>query len=65
MVDSSFCHQGNGIQVDPLPKYDIISHLVSLHFALHLNVEDLQVLPSYKARGEGREGEQVINMQLH
>jgi hypothetical protein len=47
MIDSGFCHQGNGIQVDPFPKYDIINHLVGLHFALHLNVKDLQVLPSY------------------
>lgn len=46
MEDSGFRHQGNGIQVDPPPKDDVIGHLVSLHFALHLDVEDLQVLAS-------------------
>ncbi len=46
MVHSGLRNQGNGVQVDPLPKDDLICHLVSLHFALHLDVEDLQVLSS-------------------
>ena len=46
MKDSSLGNQGDGVEVDPLPEDDVVHHLVSLHSALHLNIEDLQVLSS-------------------
>jgi len=46
VVDSSVSGQGNCVDGDPLPELNILSHRVSLHLTLHLNVEDLQCLPS-------------------
>lgn len=46
VVDSGFRDKSYRVQVNPLPEYDVISHLVCLHLALHLDVEDLQVLAS-------------------
>ncbi len=46
MENGGLCNEGDGVQVDPLPEYDLVCHLVCLHFALHLNVEDLQTLAS-------------------
>ena len=58
VVNSCLCDKCNGVQVDPLPEDDIICHLVCFHLALHLNVEDLQVLSSYShtKMGRGRRG---------
>lgn len=44
MVDGVVGHQGNGVERDPLPEGHIVRHGVSLHLALHLNVENLQSL---------------------
>ena len=46
MVYCCLCDKSNGVQVDPFPEDDVVCHLVGLHFALHLNVEDLEVLAS-------------------
>ena len=46
VVDGGLCHQGDGVEIDPLPKDDVIGHLVCLHTTLHLNVEDLKTLAS-------------------
>lgn len=42
MVDCVVCDQGDGVEGDPLPEGDVVCHRVSLHLALHLNVEDLK-----------------------
>lgn len=42
MVHRCLGHQGQRVQRDPLPEDHILSHCVSLHLALHLNVKDLQ-----------------------
>lgn len=44
VVDSRICHQGDSVHRYPLPEHDILGHGVSLHFTLHLDVEDLQRL---------------------
>lgn len=41
VVDSVVGDQCDRVQRDPLPKGDIVSHGVRLHFALHFNVKDL------------------------
>lgn len=46
VVDGGLGYQGNGVEVDPLPEHDLVCHLVSLHLALHLDVEDLDVFTS-------------------
>lgn len=46
MEDRRLCNKGNSVQVDPFPENDLVCHLVCLHFALHLNIEDLQTLAS-------------------
>ena len=55
VVDGGLGDEGDGVEVDPLPEGHVLHHLVCLHLALHLNVEDLQALPSWKER-EGRGG---------
>ena len=56
VVDGGLRYQGDGVEVDPLPEDDVVRHLVGLHLALHLNVEDLQVLGSWEAgRGGGNQ----------
>lgn len=35
-------HQGDGVEGDPLPEGHVVRHGVSLHLALHLDVEDLK-----------------------
>ena len=47
MVDSGLRDESYGVEVDPLPEDDVVRHLMCLHLALHLNVEDLQVLAGY------------------
>jgi len=44
VVDGGVGGQGNGVDGDPLPELDVFGHRMSLHLALHLNVEDLQRL---------------------
>jgi len=44
VVDGRVCSQSNSVDSDPLPELDVLGHRVRLHFALHLNVEDLQRL---------------------
>ena len=41
VIDRGFCYQGDGVEVDPLPEGDVLHHLMGLHLALHLYVEDL------------------------
>ena len=69
VVDGSLGYQGDGVEVDPLPEGDFLHHLVGLHLALHLNVEDLQTLArwreTWEERSEGgretwEEGEQEV-----
>ena len=50
VVDGGLGNQGNGVEVDPLPEHDVLHHLMGLHLALHLNIEYLQTLPSYRER---------------
>lgn len=60
MVDRSLGNQGDSVEIDPLPEGDIFNHLMSLHFTLHLYIEYLQALSSWKTKGERggeREGE--------
>ena len=42
MVDGRVGGQSDGVDTDPLPELNVFSHRVRFHFALHLNVEDLQ-----------------------
>ncbi len=46
MIDCGLSDEGNGVEVDPFPEDYIICHLVCLHFALHLNVENLEIFSS-------------------
>ena len=48
MVDGGLGDESDSVEVDPFPEDDFICHLVGLHLALHLNVEDLKVLASYR-----------------
>ena len=63
VVDGGLCNQGDGVEVDPLPERDVLDHLVGLHLALHLNVEYLETLCSWRQkrreteRGESEERE--------
>ena len=54
VVDAGVSDKGNGVEVDPLPEGYVLHHLVGLHLALHLNVENLQAFPSWKASKEDR-----------
>lgn len=42
VIDRIVCHKRYGIERDPLPKCNILSHGVGLHLALHFNVENLK-----------------------
>lgn len=46
VVDGIVCDETDGVNTDPLPESHFICHCVCLHFALHLNVEDLKGLAS-------------------
>jgi hypothetical protein len=46
--DSGFGNETKGIQTDPFPEDDIFGRLPSLHLALHLNVEDLELPSSFR-----------------
>lgn len=48
VVDGIVCDQGNCVERNPLPEGHVVSHGVSLHLALHLDVEYLQRLCSWK-----------------
>lgn len=48
VVDGVVCDQGDRVERDPLPEGHVVSHGVSLHLALHLDVENLQRLCSWK-----------------
>lgn len=48
VVDSVVCDQGHGVERDPFPEGHVVGHGVSLHLALHLDVENLQRLCGWK-----------------
>ena len=50
MVDSSIRGQSHRVDTDPLPELDVLSHRVSFHLTLHLNVEDLQRFGRYQTK---------------
>lgn len=55
VIDGRIRHQGNSVYWYPLPEHDLLCHGVSLHLALHLNIENLQCLGSWEG-GEETEG---------
>ena len=48
VVDCCLCDKGDGVETDPLPKNDVICHIVGLHLWLHLDVENLQSLAGFQ-----------------
>jgi len=42
MVDSLVGDERDRVDVDPLPKHNLVADIVILHLALHFNVEYLQ-----------------------
>ena len=44
MEDAGLRHEGDRVQRDPLPEYDVVRHRVRLHLRLHLDVEYLEGL---------------------
>lgn len=48
VVDGVVRDQGYCVERDPLPEGHVVSHGVSLHLALHLDVENLQRLCGWK-----------------
>ena len=47
VVDVGLGYQGDGVQADPLPEDDTLRHVVRLHLAFHLQVEDLKCTASW------------------
>ena len=65
VVDGGLGNQGDGVEVDPLPERDVLDHLVGLHLALHLYVEYLETLSSWRQKRKGTErGEGVGREKL-
>ena len=50
VVDCGVRGQCHCVNSNPLPELDVLGHRVGLHLALHLNVEDLQRLPSCRQK---------------
>ena len=48
VVAGIICDKGHCFGIDPLPENHLLCHVVCLHLTLHLYVEDLKGLPSYK-----------------
>lgn len=44
VVDGVVRNQGHCVERDPLPESHVVGHGMSLHLALHLDVENLQRL---------------------
>ena len=42
VIDCCLCHNSNGVNINPFPKQDVISHCMSLHLGLHFDVKDLK-----------------------
>lgn len=40
--DGRVRNQSHGVNGDPFPEKDVLRHAVRFHFALHLDIEDLQ-----------------------
>ncbi len=47
VVDGGVCDEADDVDADPLPERHLVGQSVCLHLALHLDVEDLQGLPSW------------------
>src|SRR6476469_4344700 len=48
MIAVRVCCQCHSVDTDPLPELNVLSHRMSLHLTLHLDVKYLQSLPSQK-----------------
>ena len=57
MVNSFLRHQGDSIDRNPFPESHLFNHVVSFHFRLYFDVEDLQHLLGWEGTGKQTDGE--------